>query len=298
MSIISILLIGLSIYYKKHDIDKHVLNEVIDNSAQKILYIIIILSLICLVSILIPPFNIIPIWYVLSAPFVAFIPGYYIMNTLIARKEELLYLERAGLSVFISLIITSIIAVIYYVIKGYIDMGQVTIVLIALTLLIILPLYIKKIRKIDVNERFSHKKTNRALLFITIIGLLCVILVGIQVTSENLTTGNTTFEISGIEKTANDDGYVNLTNGENITSQVNITNNENKEMNYTMKIEVHNETDKILQEEQVVLKDGQSKNIPVNLTMTTGRKDIQYVLYNDDGKALFIRHLYANVEEV
>lgn len=79
--------------------------------------------------------------------------------------------------------------------------------------------------------------------------MLALILVGITITTENLTKGNTTFVVEGINQTAGSDGYINMTSNENITSQVNITNHENKKMSYTMKIEVHNETSKVLSEE-------------------------------------------------
>ena len=36
--------------------------------------------------------------------------------------------------------------------------------------------------------------------------------------------------------------------------------------------------------------------VPTNLTMTAGKKDITFVLYDDKDKAYKIRHLYANVE--
>lgn len=295
MSIISVILLLLALYRNKHDENITNIKINIDQSAQKTLYIIIILGLIALVSMLIPPFNVIPIWYGLCAPFIVFLPGYYIMNTIIPKKDELLYLERAGISLFLSLIMASIIGLILYAFENVIDMKQVSIILIFMTLLLIIPAYVYRIKKIDNKFRFTHPKTNRLLLFITIIGLLCMILVGIQITSEKLTPGNTTFVVDGIEKTAKSDGYIYLSSGENITSNVNITNNEHKTMKYTMKIEAHNETSKVIMEKKVTLKKGKSKVIPVNLTMTPGRKDIQYVLYTEKGKPYFIRHLKVDV---
>lgn len=295
MTIISIILILIAVYRTKHDKDIFNINIDIENSTKKSLYVIIILGLVTLVGILIPPFNIIPVWYGLCAPFVAFIPGYYILNSLLPKKDELTLLERVGIAVFLSLIITSTIGLILYGVESSINMAHTSIVLIILTYIIIIPAYLSRVKKVNNNQRYTHPKINRALLFITIIGLLALILVGITITTENLTKGNTTFVVEGINQTAGSDGYINMTSNENITSQVNITNHENKKMSYTMKIEIHNETSKVLSEEKITLKDEESKVIPVNLTMTPGRKDIQYVLYTQRGQPYIKRHLYVNV---
>ena len=255
---------------------------------------ILILAVFTLISMTIPPFNVLHVWYFAIIPFIAFVPGYYIINTLVTRKDDLLVVERMSIAVFSSLVIMSIIGLIIVQINGKLNMRYVSIILVILSVILIL-VYLIKIRKVPNNERFYHRRTNIALVTFAIIAILAVVGSGIYATTENLGQGNTTFVVNGINKTADSNGYVNFTDGENVSVQLNVTNQEHKNMNYTVRVEVHNDTtNKTLTEQPVSLNNGQSWVLPYNLTMSPGQKDIQFVLYKNN-KPYVIRHLYCNV---
>ena len=133
-----------------------------------------------------------------------------------------------------------------------------------------------------------------------IISLILVILSGIYINAESITTppGNTTFHIEGISASNSSDGYYTFANGEEIQLNVSLTNQENEDMNYKVVIESKNESannqvDTLTQ----TIKNNESAKIPVNITMSPGKKDITFTLYKNDTQPYKIRHLYVNVEE-
>jgi uncharacterized membrane protein len=132
----------------------------------------------------------------------------------------------------------------------------------------------------------------------TIISLILVILSGIYINTQSLTTpaGNTTFTIEGITASNNSDGYYSFSSDDEVPLNISLTNQENADVNYKVVIESKNESgnntvDSINQS----LKNGESIKIPVNITMTPGKKDITFTLYKED-KAYKIRHLYVDVD--
>ncbi|OED30278.1 DUF1616 domain-containing protein [Methanosphaera sp. WGK6] len=278
----------------------------IDNSGSeekntpipRTIFAICVLCIASLIGMEVPPFSIIPLWFGLCVPFIVFIPGYYLINIVLPRKDEIEFYERVGIAVFTSLIITSLIGLIYVQLNHMLNMRHVSMVVVLFTLFIIVPWYIYRLRKIDVRDRFSSRKTNILLILITGIVIVCVIGSGVYSTTQTVDQGNTTFVIEGINKTVDENGYCNFTNGEVVNSTFTVTNNEHKAMNYTVKVEVHNDSvDNVLSEETFSLNDGESITRPVNMTMGLGQKDIQYVLYTGNNTPYIIRHLYANVSE-
>lgn len=273
--------------------------EFSDKKVNIILIVIVALCIISYIGMEIPPFSDLPLWFELCIPFLMLIPGYLIINIVIPYRDELRILERLGIAIFISLILTSIIGITLVQIEQYLNMRHVSIVLIVITLIILLPSYYIRIKEVNSSERFSNTALNYLIVILTIVAICGVVASGLFIGTGNvdnnteLYQGNTTFTVSGVHEDPDEEGYYNFTDGEVINLTLNITNNENKDMNYSLTIEITNDTtNDTIYEKNIKLKNGKSKIIKENLTMSNGEKDIRFVLYVDD-EPYKIRHLYA-----
>lgn len=278
--------------------ENKIVQKYFSRGTHESVYAIAAYCLISFVGINVPPFSVIPLWFGLCVPFFFFIPGYLLINSIIPKKDEIELPERLGISVFLSLILMSIVGFAYTQIKHGLNMRIVTLIILFITFFILIPLYLIKSRKIPLNLRFNHPLIEKLLILMAIISLILVIMSGIYINTQSLTTtpGNTTFHIEGITASNNSDGYYSFDNGEQVQLNMSLTNKENEDVNYKIIIESKNESttnevDNISQS----LKNGESIKIPINITMTPGKKDITFTLYKND-KAYKIRHLYVNVE--
>lgn len=305
----SIILIFVAIIFAK---SKNIINEINDpdeyhdDNLKRVIIALVILCIVSYIGMEVPPFSIIPLWYALCIPFIVIIPGYLFMNFIDPYNDEILFLERIGISFFISLIVTSIIGLILTQIEHMLNMRHVSMILAIVTLIIFIPAYAMRIKDIDISELFSDIRMNRLFIIITILAVIAIAVSGVLVStgsvmntennSGSLYKGNTTFEVSGIYETPGDDGYYTFTNGEILNLSINIVNKENIDKIYTMKVEVTNDTaNNTLSQEEISVGNGENKTINTNVTMSSGKKDIKFVLYNEDGQPYKIRHLYANV---
>ncbi len=301
MSSLAIILV-ICAYIRQRSQYKEALKEITDtdNSVAGSTYAILVLSLITLVALFLPPFNVIPIWYGLAILFIVFIPGYLIINSIIPLKEEIEFIERFGIACFITMILSALFGLIIFEIEGNINLTHVTGILILLTLIIFIPAYIYRTRKIDIKKRFKNPKVDRVLIILTIISLIIVIVAGIYVNAAGITNkpGNSTLDIEGIAGTPGADNYYNFTSGENLTLNMKTTNHEYKESHYSIIIEVKNDTtDKQLYNHTFKSNNNQTTDVPYNLTMTSGKKDIVFKLYKNNLTApSVIKHLYVNVQ--
>lgn len=294
ISTMTIVLSALAVYRQDRAI-RQAHGETLD-IIQRSIYTIIILSIISIVGIFMPPFNKLPLWAGLCLPFVVFLPGYYVINSIIPQMDELTFLERAVCAIIISTTLTSIIGIIIMQVEGTLNTIHLTLAIIILTIIILI-YYVSKIKKVDDDNRFYYKKANTALIIVTIIALFGVIISGVYVQDQIINQGNTTFEVNGINKTAGDNGYVNFTSDEEVKITLNLTNHQYENKNYTVQVQIINDTtNRTFAQENITIKDGESKIIPVDLTMSAGQKDIQFILY-ENNKPYIIRHLYANVTD-
>ena len=216
-------------------------------------------------------------------------------------------MERIGISVFISLVITSIVGLILVQIEHFLNMRHVSLILVVVTLIILLPLYYIRIKEKKSFVLFSNPTLNKLFVLITVLSIIAVISSGVLVmggnhnntTGENIFfQGNTSFEVKGIHETPDSDGYYNFTNDKTLNLTLNIQNNEHRDMDYKIKIEIINDTvNNTFSEENVFVKDNETKDINTNITMKTGKKDIKFTLYDDNNHPYKIRHLYVNVKD-
>lgn len=282
----------------------HEIEEYDDKSIQRTIYVLAFFCVISYIGMEVPPFSVIPLWFGLCIPFIVLIPGYLLTNLVNPYIDEILIIERFGISVFASLVVTSIIGLILVQIEHMLNMRHVSLVIVVLTLVILLPLYLIRITNIQPSKRFVSPIVNKAFIGITIISLIAVIASGALVVTGNVDSGsntgnifqgNTTFNVSGIQANAGTDGYYNFSNDETINVTMDITNKEHKDMNYTVKIEITNDTtNKTVSEYPISLKNDESYSFTTNLTMSEGKKDIQFILYKDN-QPYKIKHLHANV---
>ncbi|RAP52854.1 MAG: hypothetical protein BZ138_02200 [Methanosphaera sp. rholeuAM270] len=306
LSLISIVLIMISAIRTTSNINK--IENPREFAEKHLKRIIILLAIFCIVSYVgmeVPPFSVIPLWFGLCIPFIMLLPGYLVLNIVNPYKDAIRVVERIGISIFSSLVITSIVGLIVVQIEHLLNMRHVTLVLVAITLVILLPLYYIRIKEKNTQELFNDERLNRIFLLITVVAICAVFASAALVTSgfwngdestSALFQGNTTFEVSGIHNVPDENSYYTFTNGEELNLSVNIGNKEHRDMEYTLKIELNNETtNKTLDEQKVKVKDNGHKTINTNITMTTGKKDIKFTLYDNNNQPYKIRHLYVNV---
>lgn len=309
LSIIAILLLLIALVRNRSTINR--IENPEEYSEKYIVRTIYLLAVFCIVSYIgmeVPPFSVIPLWFGLCIPFICLLPGYLGLNIINPYKDEFKLIERLGISVFASLVITSIVGLLLVQIEHLLNMRHVSLVLVVITLILLLPLYYIRIKEKKSFVLFSDSKLNKLFLLMTSIAIIAVISSGLLVSSgnvNNITTstgslfqGNTTFEINGIHENPSEDNYYNFTNGDNLNLSIKIKNDENRDMTYRLKIEIMNDTtNKTFSEEEITVKDKESKDIPTNITMSTGKKDIRFMLYDDFNQPYKIRHLYVNVNE-
>ncbi|WP_162685822.1 DUF1616 domain-containing protein [Methanosphaera sp. BMS] len=300
LSIISIIVTLLTNFEHSKNFDysdNKIVKKYFSKGTHESIYAIAVYCLVSFFGINVPPFSVIPLWFGLCVPFLLFIPGYLITNTVIPKKDEIELPERLGISVFLSLITMSIIGFAYAQLKHGLNMRIVTLILVFMTLFILIPLYLIRSRNIPLKVRFNHPLIERLLVLMAIISLILVILSGIYVNTLSLTAnpGNTTFTIEGITASNSSDGYYSFDEGQEVELNISLTNQENEDVNYKVVIESKNESGNTTVDELTKsLKVNESAKIPVNITMTPGKKDITFTLYKND-KVYKIRHLYVNV---
>ena len=307
LSIIFIIISALNKYNQYNQENPKSLPDYINRTTPISTYAIIIYCIISLIGMVVPPFSILPLWQALCIPLVIIIPGHLIVTSLLRRHKDLEILERMVVASFTSLVITSLIGIMVLLTENVMDMKHVSIILVFLTLLILLPIYILRTRPISLKERFKYPLMDNFLIAIAIISLIIVIASGVYINTTNLAdtvdntptvdvpTGNTTFDVNGNVGSAGEDGNFTFDNGQKLSLNVSIENLENKDTNYTLTVSIQNETvNNTIEEFNVTLADKEKEIIPVNLTMTTGQKDIVFTLYKE-GQAYKILHLYSKV---
>lgn len=278
--------------------DNKIYKKIFSKGTHESIYAIAIYCLVSFVGINVPPFSIIPLWFGLCVPFILFLPGYLIINTLIPKKDEIELAERMGLSVFTSLIFMSVVGFAYAQINHDLNMRLVTLIILFITLLILIPAYLIKTRNLPLNVKFYNPTIEKLLVIMAIVSLILVILSGIYINTETITTpkGNTTFNIEGITETSNSEGYYTFSEGQEVELNISLANNEHQDMTYKILIESKNDTDNNTVDTLTQnLKDGESIKVPINITMSSGKKDITFTLYKNETQVYKIRHLYVDV---
>lgn len=118
--------------------------------------VIIILSVLSLVTVSIPLLNNSIVKTILAGLFIFIIPGYLLMTLLFPGKESLEVIERWGLSVIISLALTSVIGIILFYTPLGINLSSILMIIGIISIILSAVAYIRVI-KVPPSQRFSFK---------------------------------------------------------------------------------------------------------------------------------------------
>lgn len=249
---------------------------------DKNLIIYTLLSLLMIITVLIPPLNKTPVWMVPGSLFVCLIPGYLLLAVMFPKKDDLELIERLALSFGSSLILTSIIGLIFNYTRWGIHLELILIVLAVFSLLLCF-ITVLKMRKLPMNRRISIPKLEKLLGIFLIICILLTIstaaytLINSEAFNTNDgTTNATNFYIKDLD--SNVGGYsLNLVSGEQTSLTMVLVNQEGSAVNYSIMVRTNNT---ILKQDNISLENNQKMEIPVNLTAgIPGERNIEFLLY-------------------
>ncbi|MBP1947045.1 DUF1616 domain-containing protein [Methanobacterium petrolearium] len=249
---------------------------------DKNLIIYILLSLLMIITVLVPPLNKTPVWMVPGSLFVCLIPGYLLLAVMFPKNDDLELIERLALSFGSSLILTSIIGLIFNYTRWGIHLELILIVLAIFSLLLCF-ITVLKMRKLPVNRRIRVPKLDKTLGIFLIICILLTIGTAAYtlINSEDFNTNGsatnaTSFYIKDLDSNAG--GYtLNLVSGEQTSLTMVLVNQEGSTVNYSIVVRTNNS---ILKQENVSLEHNQKMEIPVDLTAgIPGERNIEFLLY-------------------
>jgi len=248
----------------------------------KNLIIFVLLSLLMLITVLIPPLNRTPIWMVPGSLFILFIPGYLLLAIMFPKKDDLEWIERFGLGCGGSLILTSLIGLAFNYTPWSIRLELILIVLAVFSLIFCFVSFLK-LKKVPRERRLHIPKLEKVLSIFLIICILLTVVTAayIFLNPETLKTevnkgDYTTFYVKGVD--LNNSNYVlNLTSGENTNLTMVLANHEGSTVNYKLVVKSNNTT---LKQNNITLKNNQEMEIPLDFTAgMPGNRKMEFILY-------------------
>ncbi len=245
----------------------------------KSLIIFIMLSLLMMITILVPPLNKTALWMVPGSLFICFIPGYLLLAVMFPKVNDLELIERLALGCGSSLILTSLIGLTFYYTPWSIRLELILIVL-AVFSLIFCFITLIKMKKLPLEKRFSIPKLEKLL---TIFLIICILLtIGtaayilykpVQSPTGVNKTNSSNFYIKGMDVNASN----NLTSGTKANLTIVLMNQEGSAVNYRLVVRVNNT---LLKQDNITLQNNQQMEIPLNFTAgTPGQRKIEFLLY-------------------
>ncbi|HOI39399.1 MAG TPA: DUF1616 domain-containing protein [Methanobacterium sp.] len=254
---------------------------------DKNLIIFSLLSLILIITVLVPPLNKTPAWMLPGSLFVCLIPGYLLLEIMFPRNDDLELIERLALSFGSSLILTSIIGLIF----NYTQWGirlELILLVIAVFCLFLCFITLARRKKLPLGLRISIPSMEKMLsIFLIICILMTVGAAAYTLLKPGSTPGKdnktnlTDFYIKKIDSNAS--AYtLNLVSGEETTLNMILVNQEGSAVNYNILVRVNNS---ILKQDNITLQNNQKMKIPVNFTAgLPGEKNIEFILYKPPNK--------------
>jgi uncharacterized membrane protein len=275
------------------------------------LALVVAWSLACIAGIYIPILNATPIRYVLSIPFVLFIPGYCLIAALFPREKDFSILERIALSIGFSMVIVSLIGLGLTFTPDGIWLNPIIFSLILFTFVSVIIAYIRR-AFVKYEDRFripfsKFQGTIRKGIFpigggrmdhILGVLLLFVIIIAIITTFYVIVFPQegrpfSEFYILGENQTATN--YPNLTiAGQNYPIYIGVGNKENRDVVYTIEIwEVQTEFDNMTNMSRIIavepdnslsftLPNNETIIVPYNLSIkNTGYNRVDFLLFNE-----------------
>lgn len=246
-----------------------------------------ILSLLIIITVLVPPLNKTPLWMVTGSLFICFIPGYLLLAVTFPKNDDLELVERLALGCGLSIILTSIIGLAFNYTPWSIRLELILIVLAVFSLIFCIITFLR-MKKLPM-ERILHipqlERMLRIFLIICIILTICTVAYTIlkpsQLQTEDNKTNYTNFYIKGLDVNAGNN-MLNLTSGTKTNLTMVLVNQEGSPVNYRVVVRVNNT---ILKQDNITLQNKEKMEIPFNFTAgTQGQRKIEFLLYKLPGK--------------
>jgi uncharacterized membrane protein len=266
---------------EKEKLDKYI-TPTSKGTTSKNLIIFTLLSLIMIICVLVPPLNKTPLWMIPGSLFICLIPGYIFLAAIFPKNDDLEMIERLGLSFGLSLILTSLIGLVFNYTLGNIHLELILITLAVFSLIFCL-ISFSRMKKLPQERRMYLPKMEKLLSIFLIICILLtigtaayILLEPMNLVKEDNKTNFTDFYIKGIDLNAS--GYtLNLTSGEKTSLTMVVVNQEGSAVNYSLMVKVNNS---ILKEDNITLQNKQKMEIPVNFTAgLPGERNMEFILY-------------------
>nr|WP_319374372.1 DUF1616 domain-containing protein [uncultured Methanobacterium sp.] len=242
----------------------------------------IVLSILMIITVLVPPLNKTSLWMIPGSLFVCFIPGYLLLAVMFPKNDDLELIERIALGFGASLILTSLIGLAFNYTPWSIRLELILIVLAVFSIIFCLITFIR-IKKLPLERRLHIPKLEKLL---SIFLIICIILTIGTTAYTFLKPGSiqtdanesnfTDFHIKGVDVNASN-YTLNLTSGTKKNLTMVLVNREGSTVNYRLVVQVNNT---ILKQENITLQNNQQMEIPLNFTAgTVGQKKIEFILY-------------------
>jgi uncharacterized membrane protein len=242
----------------------------------------ILLSILMIITVLVPPLDSTSLWMIPGSLFVCLIPGYLLLAVMFPKNDDLELVERFALGFGASLILTSLIGLAFNYTPWSIRLELIIIVLAIFSIIFCLITFIR-IKKLP-KEIILHVPKMEKLL--SLFFIICIILtIGTaaytllkpgSIQTEANESNFTDFHIKGMDVNASN-YTLNLTSGTKKNLTMVLGNLEGSTVNYRLVVQVNNT---ILKQENITLQNNQQMEIPLNFTAgTVGQKKMEFILY-------------------
>jgi uncharacterized membrane protein len=246
------------------------------------LIIFTLLSLLMIITVLVDPLNKTPAWMLPGSLFVCLIPGYLLLEVMFPRNDDLELIERFALSSGSSLILTSIIGLIFNYTQWGIRLELILLVMAVISLLLCLMIFLRR-KKLPLSQKIRIPKMEKLLsiffiicIFVTVGAAAYTLLEPEDSQIKDEKTNLTSFYVT--ESNSNTSvNSINLVSGRDSILNMILVNQEGSTVNYGILVRVD---DNILKQENITLKNNQKIVIPINFTAgIPGERNMEIILY-------------------
>jgi len=246
------------------------------------LIIFTLLSLLMIITVLVHPLNKTPAWMLPGSLFVCLIPGYLFFELMFPRNDDLELIERFALSSGSSLILTSIIGLIFNYTQWGIRLELILLVMAVISLLLCLMIFLRR-KKLPLSQKIRIPKMEKLLsiffiicIFMTVGATAYTLLEPEDSQMKDEKTNLTSFYVT--ESNSNTSvNSINLVSGRDSILNMILVNQEGSTVNYGILVRVNGS---ILKQENITLQNNQKIVIPINFTAgIPGERNMEIILY-------------------
>lgn len=246
------------------------------------LIIFTILCLLMIITVLVPPLNKTSAWMLPGSLFVCLIPGYLLLEAIFPKNDDLELIERFALSSGSSLILTSIIGLIFNYTRWGIRLEYILLVMAVISLLLCSMIFMRR-KKIPLSQKIRIPQMEKLL---SIFLIICILLtIGAAAYTflkpedsliKDEKTNLTNFYITESNSSASAN-TISLVSGKHSILNMVLVNQEGSTVNYRILVRVNNS---ILKHENITLENNQKITIPINFTAgIPGKRKMEFIIY-------------------